>query len=209
MSSADRRLGETPLLHDDVSVVASTLGSWTEVGTGSRLLNTTLGDYSYCERLCDLANTEVGRFSNIASMVRIGATDHPMDRASMHHFQYRSSRYFSDVEDDTDWFDRRAARRTIIGHDTWLGHAAQVKPEVRVGTGAVVASGAVVTKDVPAYAIVAGVPARVIRMRFDSSTVRRLLSLAWWDWDHRLLRERLEDFRRLDAAEFLDRYERP
>ena len=75
-----------------------------------------------------------------------------------------------------------------------------------VGHGAVVASGAVVTKDVPAYAIVAGVPAKVIRMRLPDDLAARMIALAWWDWDHARLRGALEDFRALPAAEFLDRY---
>lgn len=95
----------------------------------------------------------------------------------------------------------------VIGHDTWIGHNAQIKPEVTVGHGAVVASGAVVTKDVPAYAIVAGVPAKVIRMRLPEDLAARMIALAWWDWDHARLRAALEDFRRLSVADFLDRYE--
>ncbi|BDZ51431.1 acetyltransferase [Frondihabitans sucicola] len=179
------------------------LGRFTEVGASTRLLGVELGDYSYCDRYCDFANTTVGKFSNIASAVRIGATDHPLDRASLHHFLYRSAKYWDDAEDDHAFFERRRARRTTIGHDTWIGHGAQIKPGVTVGNGAVVASGAVVTKDVPPYAIVAGVPARVIRLRQTPEIAARLEALAWWDWDHETLRARLDDFRTLDAEEFL------
>ena len=69
-----------------------------------------LGDYSCCDQCCDLANTTVGRFSNIASFVRIGATDHPLDRASLHRFMYRSAKYWPDAEDDADWFAKRRSR---------------------------------------------------------------------------------------------------
>ncbi|MBF0815240.1 chloramphenicol acetyltransferase [Microbacterium paludicola] len=200
-------LPEAGIVHAGSTVVASTLGRYTEVGEGSRFDGVDLGDYSYCDRLCDLANTTVGRFSNIASFVRIGATDHPLDKASLHHFLYRSEKYWPDETDDADWFAQRRARRTVIGHDTWIGHGAQVKPEVTVGDGAVVASGAIVTKDVPAYAIVAGVPARVVRMRQPPEIAERLVRLAWWDWDHDTLRARLGDFRSLPAEEFLARYE--
>jgi phosphonate metabolism protein (transferase hexapeptide repeat family) len=198
-----------PIIGSDTSLIESSLGHFTEIGTGTRLLNTEIGDYSYCERFGDIANTTVGKFSNIASFVRIGATDHPLELATLHHFLYRSSKYFDDVDDDLDWFEKRSARRTTIGHDTWIGHAAQVKPEVSVGDGAVVASGAIVTKDVPAYAIVAGVPARVIRLRQPPEIANRLQALAWWDWDHATLRARLGDFRSLPAEKFLDRYEEP
>ena len=201
-----QRLAEQAVIAPDANVSDSVLGRYTEIGAGCQLSNVVLGDYSYCQRLGDLANATVGKFSNIASFVRIGATDHPLDRASLHHFQYRSARYWDDAEDDDAWFQRRRARRAVIGHDTWIGHAAQVKPEVTVGDGAVVASGAIVTADVPAYAIVAGVPARVLRYRQPPEIAERLRDLAWWDWDHETLRARLADFRALTAEEFLDRY---
>jgi phosphonate metabolism protein (transferase hexapeptide repeat family) len=200
-------LPERGIVHEGAAVIDSVLGRYTEVGAGTRLDAVELGDYSYCDRLCDLANTTVGRFANIASSVRVGATDHPLDRASLHHFLYRSERYWADAVDDEAWFARRRSRRTVLGHDTWIGHAAQIKPEVVVGNGAVVASGAIVTKDVPAYAIVAGVPARVVRMRQPPDIAERLVRLAWWEWDHATLRARLDDFRCLPAAAFLDRYE--
>ncbi|MFF0223214.1 phosphonate metabolism protein/1,5-bisphosphokinase (PRPP-forming) PhnN [Streptomyces sp. NPDC004629] len=195
------------IVHEGSTVVAGALGRYTEVGQGSRLADVELGDYSYCDRYCDLANTTVGKFSNIASFVRIGATDHPLDRASLHHFMYRSAKYWPDAEDDAEWFAQRRSRRTTIGHDTWIGHGAQVKPDVVVGNGAVIASGAIVTKDVPPYAIVAGVPARVIRFRQPPEIAERLQRLAWWNWDHATLRERLGDFRTLNAVDLLDRYE--
>lgn len=200
------RLTEEPTVGPGTVMTGSTLGRWVEIGDDCRLLDSAMGDYSYCDRLCDIANTTVGRFANIASAVRIGATDHPLDRATLHHFMYRSSRYWDDEQDDAAWFAQRRARRTHIGHDTWIGHGAQVKPEVTVGDGAVVASGAVVTKDVPAYAVVAGVPARVIRLRQPPETAERLQRLAWWDWDHDTLKARLPDFRTLPVEEFLSRY---
>jgi phosphonate metabolism protein (transferase hexapeptide repeat family) len=198
---------EGGIVGDGATVFDSVLGRWTEVGEDTRLLAVELGDYSYCDRNCDLANTTVGRFANIASSVRIGATDHPLDRASLHHFRYRAAKYWDDAADDEDWFAARRARRTTIGHDTWIGHGAQIKPDVVVGDGAVIASGAIVTKDVPPYAIVAGVPAKVVRFRQPPEIVERLQRLAWWDWDHQTIRERLDDFRSLDAEAFLERYE--
>lgn len=202
-----KNLGEAPIIHEGARITNSTLGRYTEVGEGTILLNSTLGDYSYTTRFCDLANTRVGKFSNIASFCRIGPTDHPLDRASLHHFMYRTADYWPDAEDDSDFFAHRAARVTEIGHDTWIGHGAIVKPEVTVGHGAVVAAGAVVTKDVAPYTIVAGVPAKPLRARQPRAIAERLIALAWWDWDHDRLRAALMDFRALKAEAFLEKYE--
>jgi hypothetical protein len=166
-----------------------------------------MGDYSYCDRYADIANAWIGKFANIASFVRIGATDHPMDRASMHHFLYRSPDYWDNVEIDQDWFEKRASRRVTIGHDTWIGHNAQIKPEITIGHGAIVASGAVVTKDVAPFTIVAGVPATPMRERFDRKISERLIALSWWNWSHDQLRLALDDFRRLPISAFLEKYE--
>ena len=198
---------ERPQVGPGCMVEDSTLGAFTELGEGTRLVNARFGDYSYTDRFADIANAEVGKFVNIASFARIGATDHPMSRASQHHFLYRSAKYWEDAEDDAVFFSARAARRTTIGHDVWIGHMAMVRPEVTVGHGAVVAMGAVVTKDVAPYAIVAGNPARMVRARHPEPIAERLIRLAWWDWSHERLRSALEDFRTLDAEEFLAKHE--
>lgn len=202
-----RLTAKTPYLHPDCSVVDSHLGAYVEVGQGSRLAHSQIDDYSYCDRFADIANTSVGKFSNIAAFVRIGATDHPMDKASLHHFHYRSADYFDDAAHDEAWFAHRRSRRTVIGHDTWLGHGAQVRPGVTIGHGAVIAGGAIVTKNVPPYMIVAGLPAAPMRPRFSSDIADRMMALAWWDWPHDQLRIALEDFRTLKAEAFLGRYE--
>lgn len=197
---------ETPVIHPDCAISNSSFGAYVEIGQGSRILNTTLGDYSYCDRYADIANTTVGKFSNIASFTRIGPTDHPMQRASLHHFLYRSTDYWDDAGVDEDFFAHRAARRAEIGHDTWIGHGAVIRPEITVGHGAVVAAGAVVTRDVAPYMIVAGVPAKPLRERFPAVIAERLMALAWWDWSHEVLREALTDFRALEIEAFLEKY---
>ncbi|WP_068110537.1 chloramphenicol acetyltransferase [Tropicimonas marinistellae] len=198
---------ESPVIHSDCDLTDATFGRFVEIGHGSRVAHSRIGDYSYCDRYCDIANAEVGKFANIASFVRIGATDHPLRTASLHHFLYRSADYWDDAPHDADWFAARRARRAWIGHDTWLGHNAQIKPEVRIGHGAVVASGAIVTRDVAPYTIVAGVPARQVRLRQPVDVAERLVALAWWDWDHARLRAALADFRALPAAAFLEKHE--
>lgn len=201
-----RLQAQMPFIHPECQITGSSFGAYVEIGAGSRVANSVFGDYSYCDRSCDIANAEIGKFANIASCVRIGATDHPMEKASLHHFLYRSASYWDDAEDDGDWFARRASRLARIGHDTWIGHGAMIKPEVTVGHGAIVASGAIVTKDVAPYTIVGGNTARVIRRRYPEAVAEQMMDLAWWDWSHDALRAALPDFRQLRAEEFLEKY---
>lgn len=196
-----------PVIHPGCDVVNSSFGAYTEIGAGTRVANSHFGDYSYCDRSCDIANAEIGKFANIASFTRIGATDHPMEKASLHHFLYRSASYWEDAEDDAEWFAHRKSRRSSIGHDTWIGHGAMIKPEVTIGHGAVVASGSVVTKDVAPYTIVGGNTAQLIRRRYPEPVAERMMALAWWEWDHATLRAALPDFRALQAEAFLEKYE--
>ncbi len=198
---------ESPLIHDNCILHDATFGRYVEIGQGSRIISTHFDDYSYCDRMAEVANAKIGKFANIAAFSRIGATDHPMENASLHHFLYRSDDYFDDAEPDAEFFARRQSRIATIGHDTWIGHGAMIKPEVTLGHGSIVASGAVVTKDVPPYMIVAGMPATPLRRRFSETVADRLMALAWWDWNHARLRDALTDFRALKAEAFLEKYE--
>jgi acetyltransferase-like isoleucine patch superfamily enzyme len=118
---------DTPFVHDGARVVNSTFGRYCEVGESARVINSSFEDYAYCDRMADISNTTVGRFSNIAAMTRIGPTDHPYENAAQHHFLYRSSYYWDDAADDPAFFAARAARRTTLGADCWIGHGAIIK----------------------------------------------------------------------------------
>lgn len=201
-----KTLSETPSIHPTAEVTQSTLGRYTEIAERCRIQETIVGDYSYLMQDCATWVATIGKFSNIASSVRLNATNHPVDRPTLHHFTYRSADYWPDATPDEDFFAARRARMVTIGHDTWLGHGATVLPGVTIGDGAVVGAGAVVSKDVAPYTIVAGVPARLIRARFAAPIAERYQALAWWDWDHAALRAALDDFRTLPAEAFLEKH---
>ncbi len=204
-----KKLSLTPLIDPTAAVTRSTLGAYTEVGARTKLLEVSLSDYSYVVNDSDIAYTSIGKFTSIAAMTRINPGNHPMQRASQAHFTYRASAYFDGAADEEEFFAWRRGHHVSIGHDVWIGHGAVVLAGRTIGTGAVVGAGSVVTRDVPAYAIVAGNPARQIRQRFPDAIAARLLALRWWDWPHDRLHAALADFRALSAEAFLDKYEQP
>ncbi|MCB1406680.1 MAG: CatB-related O-acetyltransferase [Rhodobacteraceae bacterium] len=121
----------------------------------------------------------IGRFAQIAQGVTFitASANHPLRGVSTYPFRIYDMSTTGPYRDEA-----RTHGDTVIGPDVWLGFEARVLPGVTIGAGAIVAACAVVAHDVPPYAVVAGNPARVVKMRFDDATIARLLALAWWDW---------------------------
>lgn len=196
-----------PRVHGSVSLRNATLGRFTEVKERVQFWDSTLGDYSYIERHSEVIYSAIGKFCAIASDVRINALNHPMDRISQHKITYRPNEYFVGTKIDKAFRESRIEDAVEIGHDVWIGHGAIILPGVKIGHGAVVAAGAVVTKHVEPYAVVAGVPARFVKWRFPPSISVRIISLSWWDWEHDRLAKAVDDMRALSAEQFLEKYE--
>lgn len=122
----------------------------------------------------------IGRYCSIGNGVVLGQEkrNHPTDWLSTHPFQYT----------DTAWEYDAPIEMATVGHDVWIGHEALILEGVHIGTGAVVATRALVTQNVPPYAVVAGVPAKVIRYRYPEDMIERLLASRWWERDHEALK---------------------
>lgn len=198
-------LGEQPSIHPLAHIRKSAFGPWTMVGPRTIAIETTMGAFSYVVNDSSIIYSDIGKFCSIAAHVRINPGNHPTWRASQHHFQYRASSYGLG-EDEVGFFDWRREHGVTIGHDVWIGHGAIILAGVTIGNGSVVGAGAVVSKNVEGYTIVAGVPAKPIRRRFDCDVVEALEALAWWHWPQDKVKDALEDFRHLSVEAFIERY---
>lgn len=153
---------------------------------GSVLSNVRMGRHSYCGINCNIRNCDIGRFCSIGANVVIGLGRHPTDYASTYPGFYskndHSVNYFYDNK-----FEEHEP--TIIGNDVWVGYNVTVSGGVKIGDGSIIGSCAVVTKDVPPYSIVGGVPARIIRYRYDMEVIEKMRRLKWWSWDEKYIKE--------------------
>ena len=161
-------------------------GSYNTLCSEARLINATLGDFTYVAEKSRLTNTNIGKFSCIGPEVIAGLGKHPSrDFVSTHpiFFSKLKQAQISFVADS--YFNEFSPIK--IGNDVWIGARAIIMDGITIGDGAIVAAGAVVTKDVPSYAIVGGVPAKVLRYRFDEKEIEYLMEFKWWDRDVRWL----------------------
>ncbi|MFD7863624.1 CatB-related O-acetyltransferase [Streptomyces sp. NPDC059783] len=131
----------------------------------------------------------IGRYCALAAGIRflMAGAEHPTMGASTYPFTMFGGRWAEETLDIVTSMPSRGD--TVVGNDVWFGYGATVMPGVRIGDGAIIAAGAVVTTDVPPYTIVGGNPARPIRQRFDDADIERLRRAAWWDWPSDLVTE--------------------
>lgn len=155
------------------------------VHKGACISNTSIGYGTYIGENSFLPNCQIGRFCSIAAKVKIVVSTHPTKT-----FVSTSPMFFSPLKQNGKTFCKKRKfeeiltidnRYLIVGNDVWIGEDVTIKGGLRIGDGAIVAMGACVTKDVPPYAIVGGVPAKIIRFRFTDEQIRFLLNFKWWD----------------------------
>jgi virginiamycin A acetyltransferase len=168
----------------------ATLGKECRVGCDVQIgAGVALGDYSYISDGTVVGSGTIGNFCSIGYFTTIGLEEHPTDFVSTSPFVYGTRNVLGIPSVWNDF-----PHPPVLEHDVWVGSNVTIVQGVRIGTGAIVAAGAVVTKDVPPYAIVGGVPARVIRYRFSEEKIGALLASRWWELPPAELARRSELF---------------
>lgn len=156
------------------------------------VFNSKIGSYSYLAKGSSLVYAEIGKFCSIGHGSNIGLGHHTLDKLS-------TSPIFTEKHNGTghSWTNQSTEypyKKVIIENDVWIGSRVMVMGGVRIENGAVVAAGSIVTKDIPPYAVVAGVPAKIIKFRFDEKTIKYLLQIKWWDYPDNKLKSILHLF---------------
>jgi len=161
-----------------------------------------IGKYSYYKRGTKLMNCDIGRFCHIGDNCAIGLFGHDTSQVTTYPLKYHFDNSVVDVGQDSTADAVRKSRQTIIKNDVYIGESVTIFAGVTVGNGAVIGARAVVTKDVPDYAVVAGVPSQIVKMRFSDKIVDDLLDIQWWQWSDDKIKSCIEDFH-LDVEKFV------
>lgn len=157
-------------------------GKYNRIFENCRLSNVSLGDFSFVAKNTQIDTTSIGKFCSIGPDCRIGMAKHPSNTyVSTYPAFYSSGKQFPKTFADRDYFQEYI--ETEIGNDVWIGANVIIPGGIKIGDGAIIAAGAVVTKDVPEYTIVGGVPAKFIQYRFNKDEIEFLLREQWWNRD--------------------------
>lgn len=175
------------------------MDEYCHIGENSRVYSTCIGYGSGISRDSIMDSVLIGKYTTLGPDIKVITGQHPTSKIASIHPAFYSARGqmgFTYV-DKTIFNETRFAKdqyKVVIGNDVWIGSYTRIMEGVTIGDGAVVAAGAIVTKDVPSYAIVGGVPAKIIKYRFDEETIQKLLKLKWWEKDQVWIKSHAGDF---------------
>lgn len=173
---------------DDTTIVSSEIEGNVAINRRNFINNSNIASYTYTGINNNIGYTNIGKFCSLGKSLNIGGNDHNYKRVStMPLSRYAQlSKSIIDVESNIE------PKRCIIGNDVWIGDGACVLSKAKISDGVIIGAGAVVTKDIPPYAIAVGVPAKVIGFRFEKGIIEELLKIKWWDWPEKYITDNAE-----------------
>lgn len=180
----ENKIAKKVIIAKTAKITSSKLKYYSRIKDYAELHNSVLGKYSYISQFSIVNKTKIGKFCSIANGCYIGLWEHNTDVSTHSFYLYEHSGNF--VKGYRNY--KKDNIETKIGHDVWIGANVVVMKGVRIGSGAIVGASAVVTKDVPPYAIVVGNPAKVIKYRYNESDIEWLLKLEWWNFSRKQLK---------------------
>ena len=176
------------IVGEDSFVSGGKLEDYVQINRRNMIVDSVIGTCTYTGMNTVIKQAQIGKYCSISWNVSITGNKHDYKRISPHPFPLLKSFEFVEANTPLDY------SKVSIGNDVWIGMNACILPGVIVGDGAVIGAGSVVTKDVPAYAIVAGNSAKVIKYRFSKEIIDVLLSSQWWDWPREVISHNLDLF---------------
>ena len=175
----------------------SYFGLYNTLQNNVSLVDVELGNFTYISFRTTIAKTKIGKFCSIGPDCKIGLGKHPSNTfVSTHPIFFSTIKQVQISFADKNYFSE--SDNIVIGNDVWIGANSVILDGVNISNGVIVAAGSVVTKDIPPYAIVGGVPAKIIKYRFDKEQIDKLLKLKWWDMSLEYFQKNFQDFHNVD-----------
>lgn len=204
---------EKSKIFNNCRVSDSVLSDYSTIGDFSTIRETSIGFRSTIQRYCDIWRVEMGRYSCLGRVstvqstkigsfcalswnLKIGGDDHDYKMLSTHPFWHSTAWGIAEDKEYSDFYHEKEYEEPCeIGNDVWIGAGVSICRNVKIGNGCVIGAGAVVTHDLEPYSVVVGVPAKVIKKRFDDKTIERLEKAKWWDLPIDVIKEYINLFR--------------
>jgi len=198
--------GKEIFISADYQVIDSVFEKNNRLFGPGKIAHSHLGSFTYLQSNTNIAHCKMGRYCSVGPNTLIANGIHPTDFISSHPLFYSEFPFWPEAGFSNEKIIEQH-KEVIIGHDVWIGANCYLNDGLTIGTGSIIAAGSIVVKDVPPYAIVGGVPAKVIRFRFSESVISKLMESKWWELDLTQLKKVESFFKKplneLDADLFL------